>query len=81
MNHTGKSMIHTKKYETKVLERFFSRKFLFEFYSYKSTPRERATADIERSVEYFLMKARWKQIVEVFDKAEPDTDCILFQLF
>jgi len=30
MIHTGKSMIHTKKYETKVLLLFFSRKLYLE---------------------------------------------------
>lgn len=55
-------------------------KFLFEYYSNKSTPRERATSDIERSVEYFLMKARWKQIVEVLDKTELEADCNSMQL-
>jgi hypothetical protein len=29
MNHTRKSIVHTKKYETKVMYRLFSQKFDF----------------------------------------------------
>jgi len=37
-------------------------KFLFQYFSYNSTPRERSITAVERFVEYYLMRERWQVV-------------------
>lgn len=37
-------------------------KFLFQYYAYNSTPRERSITNVERFVEYYLMRERWRAV-------------------
>ena len=48
-------------------------KFLFQFYSFNSTPRERLLKYKEKYVEYFLMKRKWNQIMEAVDNEKNDS--------